>query len=151
MTRSSLPIFLSSVPYTAVPYTLSLAIKETVSFGSRVVAVVIEVPFIASARHACAEIDRFGDKCGEWLEFRLALRNPISFDEQRCATVSIAPERLGPDARQLGLRCWCGTGGSKNVCSWHRTNLPASRRKKLSRGNVCQQFISAAQANKRDG
>jgi hypothetical protein len=48
MTRSSLPIFLSSVPYTAVPYTLSLAIKETVSFGSRVVAVVIEVPFIAS-------------------------------------------------------------------------------------------------------
>jgi hypothetical protein len=55
---------------------------------------------IASARHACAEIDRFGDKCGEWLEFQLALRNPISFDEQRCATVSIAPERLGPDARQ---------------------------------------------------
>jgi hypothetical protein len=35
------------------------------------------------ARHACAEIDRFGDKCGEWVEFRLALRNPISFDEQR--------------------------------------------------------------------
>src|SRR5664279_250261 len=51
MTRSSLPIFLSSVPYTAVPSTLSLAIRETVSFDSRgvvVVAVVIDVPFMTS-------------------------------------------------------------------------------------------------------
>ena len=48
MTRSSFPTFLSSVPYTAVPSTLSLAIKETVSFDSRIVAVVIGLPFIAS-------------------------------------------------------------------------------------------------------
>src|ERR1700674_5791189 len=45
ITRSSLPIFFSSVPYTAVPSTLSLPIKETVSLDSRVDAVVMRVSF----------------------------------------------------------------------------------------------------------
>jgi len=50
------------------------------------------------ARHACAEIERFGDKCGAWVEFRRALRNPISSDEQRCATGSIGMLNNGPGA-----------------------------------------------------
>jgi len=61
--------------------------------------------------------------------------------------------RNGSD-RSLASWDWdvgAAPGGSENVCSWHRTNLPASRQKNFSRGNVCQQFISAAQANKRDG
>src|ERR1035437_4592850 len=95
MTRSSFPIFLSSVPYTAVPSTLSLAIKETVSFDSRIVAVVIEVPFIASGSARLRRnrtLRRY--KCGAWVEFRRTHRNPISSDEQSCATGSIASERL---------------------------------------------------------
>src|SRR5580704_18104586 len=54
ITRSSLPIFFSSVPYTAVPSTLSLPIKETVSFDSRVDAVVMTVSFHGVGRgRAC--------------------------------------------------------------------------------------------------
>src|ERR1019366_7566267 len=45
ITRSSFPIFFSSAPYTAVPSTLSLAIKETVSLVSRVDAVDMGIPF----------------------------------------------------------------------------------------------------------
>jgi hypothetical protein len=45
ITRSSVPIFFWSAPYTAVPSTLSLPIKETVSLDSRVDAVDMGFPF----------------------------------------------------------------------------------------------------------
>src|SRR5665213_1031418 len=84
MTRSSLPIFLSSVPYTAVPSTLSLAIKEMVSFDSRVVAVVIEVSFHRVGLGTPApKSNASGIKCGAWIEFRRTHRNPISSGQRR--------------------------------------------------------------------
>src|ERR1700681_2220040 len=67
ITRSSLPIFFSSDPYTAVPSTLSLPIRETVSLDSRVDAVVMTVSFHGVRLGAQATI----------------LRTPMGLSEER--------------------------------------------------------------------